>query len=64
MSRENAFKVPSLAIAQGEIARYTRTGSALHLAHASRALREALRELEDLRQKAHMAKRHDYTGAK
>jgi hypothetical protein len=35
--------LPSLTIAQGEIARYSRTGSPLHLAHAARALADALR---------------------
>ena len=64
MSSEKLSKVPSLAIAQGEIARYSRTGSALHLAHASRALRDALAELEELRLQKLMAKWHDYTGAK
>ena len=63
VSSETALKVPSLAIAQGEIARFTRTGSVLHLAHASRALQEALVELEQLRQKALLTKWHDYTGA-
>jgi hypothetical protein len=43
--------LPSLSIAQGEIARYSRTGSPLHLAHAARALADALRELEEMRQK-------------
>ena len=64
VSSEKPFSLPSLAIAQGEIARYSRTGSALHLAHASRALRDALREHEDLRQKELMAKWHDYTCVK
>jgi hypothetical protein len=43
--------LPSLSIAQGEIARYSRTGSPLHLAHAARALENAMRELEEMRQK-------------
>lgn len=44
--------LPSLAIAQGEIARYSRTGSLLHLAHASRALEEALGEFNVVRAQA------------
>ena len=42
---------PSLAVAQGEIARFWRTGSLLHLAHARRALEEAQNELESVRQR-------------
>lgn len=43
---------PSLSVAQGEIARYSRTGDLLHLAHATRAMKEALKELHVLRQRA------------
>jgi hypothetical protein len=44
--------LPSLSVAQGEIARYSRTGDLLHLAHATRAMKEALQELHVLRQRA------------
>ena len=50
--RSNSTILPSLAVAQGEIARYSRTGSLLHLAHATRALEEALQELHALREQA------------
>lgn len=54
-----AFKVPSLAIAQGELARFSRTRRLLHLAHATRALEETLRELDAVRQEAIAAKQLD-----
>lgn len=38
-------EIPSLRIFQDELARYESTGSALHLAHAQRALEDAQREL-------------------
>ena len=37
--------IPSLRIAQVELARFKRTGSRLHLAHAQRALKDAQDEL-------------------
>jgi hypothetical protein len=55
--------VPSLSVAQGELARFTRTGSLLHLAHASRALEEALKEVETLRQRACCDKLRDWLKA-
>ncbi len=42
----------SLAVAQGEFARYCRTGELIHLAHATRALGEAQSGLDQVRQRA------------
>lgn len=42
----------SLAVAQGEFARYRRTGGLIHLAHASRALADAQKALDEVRQRA------------
>jgi hypothetical protein len=42
----------SLAVAQGEFARYCRTGELIHLAHATRALVEAQSSLGEVRQRA------------
>ena len=39
----------SLAVAQGEFARYCRTGELIHLAHATRALDEAQTSLDQVR---------------
>jgi hypothetical protein len=45
-NKEHQFNgLPSLSIAQGEIAGYSRTGSPLHLAHAARALENACESL-------------------
>ena len=44
-------EVPSLRIAQGELARYQRTGSLVHLAHAQRAFEDAQHELAALSRK-------------
>ena len=44
--------IPSLAIVQGEVARFYRTGALLHLAHAQRALEDAQRELASARERA------------
>lgn len=42
----------SLAVAQGEFARYCRTGELIHLAHATRALDEARTSLDQVRRRA------------
>ena len=44
-------EIPSLRIAQGELARFERTRSPLHLAHAQRALEEAQLEIAALSRK-------------
>ena len=49
---EERQDIPSLAIVQGEIARFYRTGSLLHLARAQRALEDARRELACTRERA------------
>ena len=49
---EHAHFQLSLAVAQGEFARYCRTGELVHLAHATRALDEAQTELDEVRRRA------------
>jgi len=46
------LELRSLAVAQGEMARYSRTGAWIHLAYATRELEDALKELHELRRRA------------